>query len=455
MQASNPWHHAARKRGRCLTTLAPLFGLVLLAGCNAGESDPDPGEITRPSVPTLYRGRIAVGMTGDARSPAVALGTDGSSIAVQADPVSGRLVGGMIGGTGRMPVRVEPDSNGFPARMVVGNNAILFANWRADRVDLAFVDSAGRATVRRDVPIPEGARRYRAAIAAARSGEYFRASLRVANAGSPSPSIAARDPAATAAYLRLVASTGGLATCMGTALGWVPTPATPLLLTTFAASCASSVVDLVSQVRGEEVPALWQTVSLVSTLAGAHGCVARAEECLQAVASTLSLAADVVAAWSRARDAELVLARGALSLGGGAVQITLTWQSTADIDLYVTDPRGSVISYSRPSSASGGRLDRDDTDGFGPENIFWPSNGAPAGTYRVRVQHFSGALPTTFSVLVSTGGESRRYTGTLTRSVSAVDVVTFTLGQPLPLVARGELVSISRAPAKRVAGAAH
>ena len=44
---------------------------------------------------------------------------------------------------------------------------------------------------------------------------------------------------------------------------------------------------------------------------------------------------------------------------GGNIQITLAWATGADLDLYVTDPSGYTISYSRRRSPSGGHLDQD------------------------------------------------------------------------------------------------
>jgi hypothetical protein len=77
----------------------------------------------------------------------------------------------------------------------------------------------------------------------------------------------------------------------------------------------------------------------------------------------------------------------------GAVQITLGWNSPADIDLYVTDPFGEEISYADRDANSGGHLDRDArgacTNGETTENVYWPQGSSPAGTYRVSANYFS------------------------------------------------------------------
>ena len=70
---------------------------------------------------------------------------------------------------------------------------------------------------------------------------------------------------------------------------------------------------------------------------------------------------------------------------------------------------------------NGGNLDRDDTDGYGPENIFWED--APDGSYRVEVNHYSGTTPARYIVTINGLGTSRQFTGTLSRSVQT-DLIT-------------------------------
>jgi len=115
-----------------------------------------------------------------------------------------------------------------------------------------------------------------------------------------------------------------------------------------------------------------------------------------------------------------------LRLGTGALQISLSWDTPTDQDLYVTDPSGFTIYYGDTYSLdTDGQLDRDDLDGFGPENIFWTED-APDGTYVVQVNDFDGTVGVNnFYVTVSAPGVSRRFTGT-TQAGSTTDVVTFT-----------------------------
>jgi hypothetical protein len=117
-----------------------------------------------------------------------------------------------------------------------------------------------------------------------------------------------------------------------------------------------------------------------------------------------------------------------LELGTGAIQVSLSWDDTTDQDLYVTDPGNNTIYFLQETSPSGGELDRDDIDGYGPENIFWLSN-APDGRYQVRVNAYRAApstTPTNFYVTVSYPGGSRSFTGTTSSNLRTANVTTFT-----------------------------
>tara|TARA_R110000868_G_scaffold223053_3_gene474848 strand:+ start:2867 stop:4318 length:1452 start_codon:yes stop_codon:yes gene_type:complete len=120
-----------------------------------------------------------------------------------------------------------------------------------------------------------------------------------------------------------------------------------------------------------------------------------------------------------------------LPSSAGVLQFGLSWNTPGtDIDLYVTDPLGSTIYFESPNSASGGYLDRDDTDGFGPENIYWQNN-IPEGVYRVNVNYFGCdnemACPTTsYTIKISNGlGFINSFSGTLSTVGQTNQVVDF------------------------------
>ena len=103
-------------------------------------------------------------------------------------------------------------------------------------------------------------------------------------------------------------------------------------------------------------------------------------------------------------------------VGDGQLRITMVWTRAGDVDLHVVPPCGAEISY-RATMQCGGQLDRDDTSGTGPENVFW--SGAPAsGTYLVCATPYSigGSTPVTVTVNQGTR-EIRRWN--VTRATSS------------------------------------
>ena len=105
-----------------------------------------------------------------------------------------------------------------------------------------------------------------------------------------------------------------------------------------------------------------------------------------------------------------LLGDGCVTLGTGVVQATLTWNNGADVDLYVTEPSGTVVFYGN-SIGSSGELDVDDIDGFGPENYFIQStNDLQVGTYIFSVSLFSGS-PAGFDLLMKVDDDTRNFSG--------------------------------------------
>jgi hypothetical protein len=112
------------------------------------------------------------------------------------------------------------------------------------------------------------------------------------------------------------------------------------------------------------------------------------------------------------------------SAGTGDVQITLSWHVASpgvDLDLHVIEPSGEEIYYGHLTSATGGQLDLDNkcsnyVDGR-PENVFWPTGGAPRGTYTVKVDWFSdcgtGSQSLSYDVRVINKGSVTTYPGTI------------------------------------------
>ncbi len=113
----------------------------------------------------------------------------------------------------------------------------------------------------------------------------------------------------------------------------------------------------------------------------------------------------------------------------GDVQVTLRWNTTDDLDLYVQDPAGDEVYYGNPAIASGGQLDVDANLGCVEqmaepvENIFWPTGGGVPGDYVVKVDLFQvcgtpGPIPFTLTTLVR--GQTSTQTGTLSEGQRAM-----------------------------------
>lgn len=78
------------------------------------------------------------------------------------------------------------------------------------------------------------------------------------------------------------------------------------------------------------------------------------------------------------------------NIGGiGNLKVTLQWNFYADIDLHIIEPSGEEIYFQHKTSATGGALDVDNTDGGlgSAENIFWEN--PPKGQYTVTLVYYA------------------------------------------------------------------
>jgi hypothetical protein len=118
-----------------------------------------------------------------------------------------------------------------------------------------------------------------------------------------------------------------------------------------------------------------------------------------------------------------------IPFGSGTMQATLTWVNTSgsatDLDLHLYGPNNLHIFYSSKTSANFS-LDRDwmSETGNAIENIYSTTPTIPAGTYDVKVNHYSGASKQ-FNCRVIVNGSVTNYSGTL--SSGEVTARTFTI----------------------------
>lgn len=116
----------------------------------------------------------------------------------------------------------------------------------------------------------------------------------------------------------------------------------------------------------------------------------------------------------------------------GDVEITMHWENENDMDLHCIEPSGEEISYENKLSRSRGQLEIDMnnevTRNHPFEHIYWPTGRAPAGTYTVKVEHYSRKCNqnnTPFTVTVKYGDKTETYNGSLSEDESTT-VCTFT-----------------------------
>lgn len=81
--------------------------------------------------------------------------------------------------------------------------------------------------------------------------------------------------------------------------------------------------------------------------------------------------------------------------GTGDIAFRLIWDGQSDLDLFVEDSVGACIFFGNRDSATGGLLDVDCNAGSDRvceqpvENVYWPENTAPPGTYMYWVEAHS------------------------------------------------------------------
>ena len=187
------------------------------------------------------------------------------------------------------------------------------------------------------------------------------------------------------------------------------------------------ILGVISEVTANHFDELEASSVAFDIGAGAIGC--SIDGCIGLASTISSEVLDIID-----ENQEYIQSAEGILIGGyGDIQITLTWDNTADLDLYVTDPWDETICYYNTTSASGGWLDIDDMNGYGPENIFWDNNSAPSGYYYVEVDYYSGYSAANFNVSITIGSEVNSFNGLIGVN-ETIEVCSFYYG------GRGEII---------------
>lgn len=103
-----------------------------------------------------------------------------------------------------------------------------------------------------------------------------------------------------------------------------------------------------------------------------------------------------------------------LEVGTGVLQVSLSFDQSTDLDLYLVEPDGEVIYYGSSASSNGGLLDLDSNpacyqDNVNNENITYDNLAqVESGQYTVRVNNYADCVQTRVNYSVTA-----RYNGTI------------------------------------------
>ena len=417
-----------------------LIGIAILAtsaGCGGSSSSSDDGGGGDDQF-----ANVGAAVSGDGTSALMA-DTSGNFITL-----SNTGVGTWQDASGNS-ITVHFGSDGWPQKIVADGNIVLLDGWDTDNntVNIGLIQADGTVQTEHNVAVDATTMSRLAGIiadlaAANQSQSAAQIASKIFEEGNIGPEklfgidfeISSDD---IATGLGLV-GTGVSAFACGFVTGsaivsqvtWVAVPL----------ACTSTVIT-VSNLMGytdEDNTALGLTEDAL-TVVGAVQCgTGDAGACLETgitLAQTVAANADEIL---NAFSSEVESTLTSLEYGGGAIQVTLSWETAADIDLYVTDPNSEMIFYSHTTSASGGYLDHDDTDGgtaSNPaiENVFWESDPLD-GSYQVGVEYWSGdstVVSTQYTVTIFVDGSpvGDPYTGTLANPGDGASVTAFAYPQ--------------------------
>lgn len=383
-----------------------FFSFIFVIGFNNGCKKSTEIDEKNNSENLLYRG-ISMRTTTDSKFPYIAVHKEGSCLLIEKGS-DAEVAGIVFFNNLNKGFYVKANANGLPSLAVVGDIVLVYENYTSTTVDIAVILPNKQIQIIKNVKFGTQNFLYNG-LSKAQSTALLSSNLR------------------TAGVLLSIAS------CTFSAVSAIVTVGVFGPLAAFA--CGSALLNAALYVTQTNNQALQTSGDAFSYAAGAIGC--GGGDAFACVGLCLEVTRDITVASESnivSRSNEINLASSSLTAGTGDVQVTLIWNTKADLDLYIEDPLGNTISWRSPISPTGGTLDIDDTDGYGPENIFWGKNKAPRGNYKVSLNYFNGQYSagvyskdygtTNFSILVQSFGKTKTYTGSVSFGQTK-SVVTF------------------------------
>ena len=128
-----------------------------------------------------------------------------------------------------------------------------------------------------------------------------------------------------------------------------------------------------------------------------------------------------------------ILPLESIEVGTGEVQVSVSWDTPTDVDIWLIEPDGTRIFWAATQSAAGGQLDLDSNpacflDNINNENITYEDGTPPSGEYSVVVDYFSDcgvAGDTNYLVTVRVNGSISTFSGIFVPGDADVEVTRF------------------------------
>ena len=128
-----------------------------------------------------------------------------------------------------------------------------------------------------------------------------------------------------------------------------------------------------------------------------------------------------------------ILPLESIEVGTGEVQVSVSWDTPTDVDIWLIEPDGTRIFWAFTQSPAGGQLDLDSNpacflDNINNENITYEDGTPPSGEYSVVVDYFSDcgvAGDTNYLVTVRANGSISTFSGVFVPGDADVEVTRF------------------------------